>query len=1380
MILGEIKISAWSWKEVGQIESQRLEDAIDVAEQYYKETVPANGVAGQNNGLVGNENLLFPEDAVGDEGLESASQQTVPWKLPEDIKNLLNGVAFTDYDGKRYHISIPRSPMGLVVDLVRDSDQRVFRSVTNIHLAGSAFKIRKIFLPKDMRGKGVGEGLYRVCLSIFPDGTIFQEEVNDVSTKRRLAEHCFLGPRKELRYKSDLKAGNSGLRVVDGQAKNADEISIHEVLASTLLGEFFIRISLTSLTAIIQDNLSRKALYGVAALRSALNSKRTKTDPITGKEFSVVGDFGIRGVKITAFDDERNRESGELKRAIQAWIAEGGSQSKEDIIADPAMNVTEEQMKNILNKFAIDIGFNNKPLPQVQDGMRKILNGELLSSPQEVVFHKVSQVRQRYAQFTYSVIKPVIRRSLQGEFRDFNESGYREIFGGKFEGSDYEFIFNDEIWFIVERAESKSIWFIRMPNPHARNIQKEMAAKDMPSAAMPGEEGKASPKYEAMNAVETDKAWLMRFPTKESKTKEIERIIVEDLWPLLLKVNGVSNDSVYYFELMHTFINILDNGWGLSHYLMRSSPLEIEKSWRNLQEYFESISLQRNILRDEKSAREYLGDYPNVVEEVLSKIKKLPADMVEQTIANESWDRQEVGSLIPAEDLQKSLEQLEPILQGLDRAYPKLALLMNAIGNDNGIPQEKLFPVTDEDRRRAAEAEAVLVQGESGIKFDKTKGGSLDKTADGAMTGVDWKSQYVEDIGRIYDIYNTLAIKYGNTLRFSKDKIIRSSRLLSRFQTNLITAGLTLGGVVSVFYFFDRPIEFNIPNLLTHAITVAVGGYSFLLGMVFQNGAFAVNKPIKRLVLTKADTLRRSEMITDISHEMAHVLKMPSDNLYANAYSYLISKKSGYNSIANSDPGFDVYDYGISIANIISEIFPGSLSDQEVVLRKFLSDQEVELTMYLSSFKLNEDKSTWKDKLIQIKTLVKDNDYVITTLNETAWARYYGYGIAQLALLHYKNTDQALDYIYRLGQKKDARLAENSELETGGSLRDGAMSAIREVTVQFYSHYKFSSCVIIILDDLLKIKSLKLMYEPLDDNGRPWRAEKSIANVDADNYKTNVFVPGKRIRIQAKSEEIPENILNMIADHVAGIFSDYRDSGIGSEEDAVWGRLWADFIRREALFESRKEIAALIRLPDRAMSTEEMKQEIQVVEAIGEGRIDPGHHALIKEYIDGYFKNYQRVRGLIDAYAHANDLEIKSSPGDAAKLPGGSLEDGAMKVEGLRQGPYGLLTNQQYEERVKAAIERGLTYDEVKLKKEKTNAIDSAMNGSVEPYNLKKGGIDLNPAQMSMQVKNGSPIKAFACPQASVGGDDNGFKFDFNGTEIDAAQVIGATLPSAP
>ena len=54
----------------------------------------------------------------------------------------------------------------------------------------------------------------------------------------------------------------------------------------------------------------------------------------------------------------------------------------------------------------------------------------------------------------------------------------------------------------------------------------------------------------------------------------------------------------------------------------------------------------------------------------------------------------------------------------------------------------------------------------------------------------------------------------------------------------------------------------------------------------------------------------------------------------------------------------------------------------------------------------------------------------------------------------------------------------------------------------------------------------------------------------------------------------------------------------------------------------------------------------------------------------------------------------------------------------------------------------------------------SIMINKTDLKKITPGGIDLNPAQMSMRVKKE--------------GED--FKFDFNGTEIDAAQVIGATF----
>jgi len=58
------------------------------------------------------------------------------------------------------------------------------------------------------------------------------------------------------------------------------------------------------------------------------------------------------------------------------------------------------------------------------------------------------------------------------------------------------------------------------------------------------------------------------------------------------------------------------------------------------------------------------------------------------------------------------------------------------------------------------------------------------------------------------------------------------------------------------------------------------------------------------------------------------------------------------------------------------------------------------------------------------------------------------------------------------------------------------------------------------------------------------------------------------------------------------------------------------------------------------------------------------------------------------------------------------------------------------------------------------HASDPASKDGAMAHKTDTGGIDLNPAQMSMQIKKQ--------------GED--FKFDFDGTQIDAAQVIGATF----
>ena len=211
----------------------------------------------------------------------------------------LNGIAFTDKEGTLYHLAVNVSKfesMGFSVGFIRDSNKEFFENITGFNYTNGYFQSRKMELPLQLQNKGIGEEIYRILLSIFPKGTIYKGTVNNFPTLQRLAERCFIEPDDTLRYRSNLKMDNPILRVVDGQTKAADEISIHDVLASTLLGKIYTKASL-EMNAVFNDIKSNRIYYGVAALRLAVERAHMQFDPVSGKGYLVVGNFEIRGVK---------------------------------------------------------------------------------------------------------------------------------------------------------------------------------------------------------------------------------------------------------------------------------------------------------------------------------------------------------------------------------------------------------------------------------------------------------------------------------------------------------------------------------------------------------------------------------------------------------------------------------------------------------------------------------------------------------------------------------------------------------------------------------------------------------------------------------------------------------------------------------------------------------------------------------------------------------------------------------------------------------------------------------------------------------------------------------------------------------------------------
>jgi hypothetical protein len=156
---------------------------------------------------------------------------------------------------------------------------------------------------------------------------------------------------------------------------------------------------------------------------------------------------------------------------------------------------------------------------------------------------------------------------------------------------------------------------------------------------------------------------------------------------------------------------------------------------------------------------------------------------------------------------------------------------------------------------------------------------------------------------------------------------------------------------------------------------------------------------------------------------------------------------------------------------------------------------------------------------------------------------------------------------------------------------------------------------------------------------------------------------------------------------------------------------------------------------------------------------DPGHY--------GPFYMISRQRTLADQRAHSWDENCLFVAPDNKSL------------EFLRRGlrlaaTKGLITYDQAKEQFRRIVlmedmihaDKNGTINNILNQQWKNNyPFDHAMNVKLTNWKIPEkisdtGGIDLNPAQMSMQVKE----------------EGQDFKFNFNDTEIDAAQVAGATF----
>ena len=378
--------------------------------------------------------------------------------------------------------------------------------------------------------------------------------------------------------------------------------------------------------------------------------------------------------------------------------------------------------------------------------------------------------------------------------------------------------------------------------------------------------------------------------------------------------------------------------------------------------------------------------------------------------------------------------------EGLDilRAYArfnggaaKFNWLMNKFGpllNKNNAGQNIIIK-----RARKVTATVALLR-ELGI-FEKGNNAQLaqpledpamiNQSIDSAMfSKMNLNDENRPTVERIYDIYSKLASSSGNVLPFSKEETVKRIEFRHTLQSSLAAVILlAVAGTTHVimghlgFSVFER-----IGGFILFQLPLVIGASLNLFDLTVSGGRYVGGDSSKYVVIPMADMRDKDDLTRSTAHEMAHLLEMPRDNLYANSYGFLISKNR------DADPT----KTGFLFANTIFNMFPGPLADQESLLRKFYQ------TVIKGDFK---NKSiSMEDGLSKLRASLREEDYFLPNpKKESAWTRSYGIAIAQLALLHYKDEEAALRYIYRLGQQKDSRLADESSNRAMNSSKTGGI-----------------------------------------------------------------------------------------------------------------------------------------------------------------------------------------------------------------------------------------------------------------------------------------------------------------------------------------------------
>jgi len=303
----------------------------------------------------------------------------------------------------------------------------------------------------------------------------------------------------------------------------------------------------------------------------------------------------------------------------------------------------------------------------------------------------------------------------------------------------------------------------------------------------------------------------------------------------------------------------------------------------------------------------------------------------------------------------------------------------------------------------------------------------VDDMAMGSRVKIDPELQRVA--GEIYDIYNSLIRKNGSSLKVSKEKMLKSIKMVTKFpsktqQILVASTMMAIGGLEMIVSYNNN----DYPGMIASIVMISIwGGVLYPIYSIRGRYTAATYSPFTRKIKLRADWDHLSflynlyRLYHRLAHEMAHMFRLPKDNLLANAYSRLIMIKMGYESDQNIQvrkmadfQWLKEENKGFMVASIVSSIVAGNLKEKEVVIRKFWKQ-----------YRKYKDGDDLADIIRKVKTNIERSDYRFpkARLFEEGWSYPYGETMGWLAIMHYQNVDDALQFIYNLGKLGDVELA---------------------------------------------------------------------------------------------------------------------------------------------------------------------------------------------------------------------------------------------------------------------------------------------------------------------------------------------------------------------